>query len=232
MLSLQDLLLNPSSVQPLGTKKGVMNKPTELSIDIVDLFLSSSNVSPMVANLHSIYRSNGGKVSFSRFKELAVLLMKKFAKENDLYSYSTAEDDTMEIYNYPMILRTINADFIKFAHKYFKWDYYNPFVDDVEVGPTGARELKKSFELTPDDHLTLEVWREQFTQALGRNFRNNNNIPVHRISMHTRNYDRSNEGFKYDNSDRASLETPVHGYNMIEIYKNLDRYRSEDWYSM
>jgi hypothetical protein len=232
MLSLHDLMFHPESVQPIGSRKGVLNKPTNVYIDIKDLFLSPSSVSSMSVKLHSIYRQNGGKTPLSKFKQLVVLLMKKFAKENNLYDYATAEDDTMQIYNYPVILRTINKDFMTFAHRYFNWDNYNPARDTVEVGPADARELKKSAELMPDDHITLEVWHEQFTQALGRNHRDNNRIPVYRTAIHTRHYDRSNEGLKHDEADRASLETPVYGYDMSQIYKNIGNYKSEDWYSM
>jgi hypothetical protein len=232
MLSLQDLMISPENIQPLGSRKGVLNKPTGIKIDIKELFLSLSNVSNMAVNTHNIYRQNGGKTCLKKFKELIILLMKKFAKENDLYGYETVENHTMQIYNYPMILKTINKDFVDFAHKYFGWDNYNPFRDLVEVGTCENKTLKKSADLRPDDYLTLEVWREQFTQVLGRNYRADNKIPVYRTSIHTRHYDRSNEGLKHNDSNRASLDTPIYGYDMREIHKGINNYKSEEWYGM
>jgi hypothetical protein len=232
MLSIQDLMYNTKNIQPLGSRKGVLNKPTCVKIDIKDLFLSPGNISNISLNTHTIYRQYGGKTGLKKFKQLIILLMKKFAKENDLYGYETVENQTMRIYNYPMILKTINKDFVDFAHKYFGWDNYNPFRDLVEVGTSDNRVLKKSSDLTPDDHLTLEVWREQFTQVLGRNFRDNNKIPVYRTSLQTRHYDRSNEGLKHGDSDRASLDMPIYGYDMSQIHRGIDNYKSEEWYGI
>jgi hypothetical protein len=121
---------------------------------------------------------------------------------------------------------------MKSCYVYFNWEDFNPFQDYIEVGAHGKRSMKKMSELTPDDHLTLDLWREQSTHVSNKNFRDNNKIPVYRTSLHTRHFDKNNEGFRDRDADRSSLETPIYGYDMTEIYKGLDNYKSESWYSM
>jgi hypothetical protein len=41
MLTVQDLIDKPDMVQPLGTRKGLSNKPTHLNIDIKSTFIST-----------------------------------------------------------------------------------------------------------------------------------------------------------------------------------------------
>jgi hypothetical protein len=232
MLSKYDLMNNPEIVQPLGSRKGVLNKPCNINLDIDRLFIAKDNVNLLVHNLYNIYQQNGGKGSKQKFRDLIPKLMNKFIHENDLSGYEAAEAQATGINNYVTVLKTINNDFMSECYKYFRWNSYNPFQDNVEVGPVESRVLKKSYELTADDHGTLDLWREQFTQVLNRNFRNNNKIPVYRTGIHTRHYDRSNEGLLFNNPDRASLETPVRGYDMSQIHKSIDRYKSEEWYGM
>ncbi len=232
MLSKYDLMNNPELVQPLGSRKGVLNKPTELSLDMNEIFISQSNINLLSHNLYTIYQQNGGKGTRKKFKELIPKLMNKFMFENDLNSYETAEAHTIGVNNHTTVLKAINKDFMSECYKHFKWNTYNPFQDDVEVGPVEARVLKKSYELTADDHGELDVWREQFVQVLNRNFRNNNKIPAYRTGIHARHYDRSNEGLHYNNPDRSSLDTPIYGYDMRQISKGIDKYKSEEWYGM
>jgi hypothetical protein len=129
-------------------------------------------------------------------------------------------------------LRAINQDFKNECYKYFKWNAFNPFQTKFEVGPHEKRVLKKGFALDHTDHGTLDVWREQFTQTLNRQFRYENKIPIWQTSVHTRYYDTANEGLKQKNKCDSSLETPVYGYDMSDIYAGIDKYKSEDWYTM
>jgi hypothetical protein len=232
VLSREDLMLRPEQVQPLGTKKGVRNKPTELKIDLKDLFLSESNQKMLNNGLYNIYRQNGGKQSRDKLFVFLKQLSNKFTADNDLNSYETAEAQTTGYNNYAECLRAINNDYHKVVYRYFSWNTANPFKDRVEVGPHDFRVLKKGYDLSHEDHGTLELWREQFTQVLNSQFRDNNRIPVYRQSIHTRHYDRGNEGLQQNDPDRSSLETPVYGYDMSQIYKNLDKYSSTEWYSM
>ena len=231
-LTRDDLMLRPEQVQPLGSLKGVRNKPTEIKIDLKDLFMCESNQNMVKNGLYTIYQQNGGKQSRAVFNNFAKQLANKFAAQNDLNAYETAEAQATGFNNYAEALRAINNAFNKVCYGYFAWNTANPFKDRVEVGPSDHRVLKKGYALNHTDHGTLELWREQFTQVLNSQFRDNNRIPVHRQSIHTRHYDTGNEGLKYGDPDRSSLETPVMGYDMSQIYDNLDKYSKTEWYSM
>jgi hypothetical protein len=232
MLTVQDLIDKPDMVQPLGTRKGLSNKPTHLNIDIKSTFISTENTNMLSSNLFKIYQQNGGMQLENNFKRLVPILMDKFLKKTDIMAYRTAEADAVGFNDYTTILRAINYDFIKMCYNYFKWNTYNPFQHDIEVGPVENRVLKKSYEMTPEDHGTLDLWREQFIQLSNNKFRDNNKIPFYRTGMFTRNYDRENEGLLHGNSDRASLDTPIYGYDMVHLKNGLCTYKSEEWYDM
>jgi len=232
MLSHHDLLYHPEDVQPLGSRKGVLNKPTTIKIDLPSLFLSPSNFNNLHCALHTIYQQNGGKTQFDKFGELVKLLQKKFVKDNNLNAYCTAEWQATGMNNYVDALKMINLDFHKHVYKYFKWNLYNPFHDNIEVGPNEARVLKKSAEIMPEDFGTLDLWREQFTTALNRQFRDDNRIPAYRTGIQVRHYDRSNEGLRHNSADRASLETPIYGYDMSRINASVCNYKESEWYGL
>lgn len=227
-----DLLNHPDDIQPIGSKKGISNKPTPLSIDLYDLFTADDNRLMLTNGLHAIYQQNGGKYHISKFRELIPLMMKRFTNENDIRRYETVEAGVVGINNYVEALRAINNAFTKYVYGFFHWNMANPFHDDVLVGSYEARVLKKSYELTPEDHQTLDVWREQFVQVLNNKFRDHNRVPVFRASLHTRHFDRGNEGLQFNDPDRASLENPVRGYDMSQIHKTLGKYSSTEWYGM
>jgi hypothetical protein len=226
-----DLMYNPHLVQPLGSHKGALNKPTPVKIDIYELFLSNENVTVLCNNLHQVYQQNGGQSTRDKFRKLVLLLQHKFIKSADLYQYDLADRDVLGRYSYVEILRAINEDFSKMVYNYFKWNVYNPFHDLVDVGNGSSvcRRLKKGDELQPEDYGTLDLWRNQITQVSNKNFRDNNKIPVYRAGLHTRNYDRSNEGLKYD-TDLSSMENQIHGYDMKEIRKSVCNYKSDEWF--
>ncbi len=232
MLSQHDLLYHPEQVQPLGSRKGVLNKPTNIQIKLPDLFLSKSNSNNLHSALYNIYQQNGGKSTFSRFGDLITLLQRKFVKENDLNGYKMAEEQATGTNNYVDALKAINQNFHKTVYKYFRWNIYNPFHDDIEVGPNEARVFKKSADIMPEDFGTLDLWREQFTNVLSGQFRDNNRIPAYRTGIQTRHYDRSNEGLRCNDPDRASLETPIYGYDMSRIKKGVCNYKDEEWYGV
>lgn len=231
-LTKDDLMLWPEQVQPLGTLKGIRNRPTKIKIDLTKLFLSEANQNLLKTNLFTIYQQNGGKQRRAIFYKFIDKLTERFVLDNDLNSYETAEAQATGFNNYTEALKAINNDYHKVCYRYFSWNVANPFRDDVIVGPSDRRVVKKSYNLRPEDHGTLEVWREQFTQVLNAQFRDNNRIPVYRQALHTRHFDRSNEGLQNGDPDRSSLETPVYGYDMSKIYDNLDNYKSDQWYSM
>lgn len=231
-LTKEDLMLRPEQVQPLGTFKGIRNKPTVIKIDLKKLFLSDANQNLLKTNLFTIYQQNGGKQPRAAFYKFIKQLSNRFVLDNDLNAYETAEAQATGFNNYTEALKAINNDYHKVCYKFFSWNIANPFRDKVTVGPSDRRVLKQGYDLSHEDHGTLDVWREQFTQVLNAQFRDNNRIPVYRQSIHTRHYDRGNEGLQHNDADRSSLETPIYGYDMSQIYKNLDKYSKTEWYSM
>lgn len=230
MLSRADLMRGGDDIQPLGSRKGVLNKPTPLHIDLNDLFVSSSNTAMLQHGLYNVYTQNGGKAPRAKLFHLITLLQRKFMKDNILADYQTAEAGATGFNNYVEALRAINNDFTKMVYGYFRWNVYNPYKDDIEVGPSDHREVKKSAEIMPEDFGTLDLWREQFTQVLNRQFRDGNRIPVYRSSIHTRHFDRGNEGLAQNDPDRASLENPIYGYDMKRIAGSVLNYKSEEWF--
>lgn len=232
MLSISDLMTADDSIQPLGSRKGLLNKPTNLKLNMNELFMSNSNTYLLNEGLYSIYRQNGGKSTSNKFEQFISLLQKKFVKENNLTAYTTVESSATGINNHVEALRAINSDFTKFTYGYFRWDNYNPFKDMIEVGTYEGRVLKKSSDIASDDHGTLDLWREQTVQLMGRQYRAFNKIPVYQTSLHTRHFDRGNEGLAFNNPDRASLDTPIHGYDLSNIYDNISNYKSSSWFSM
>jgi hypothetical protein len=232
ILSREDLLFNPEVLQPLGTIKGVRNRPTEIYIDLNDLFLTYDNQQLLFTNLFKVFRQNGGKLPKKQFRSFISSKSTNFAKTNNLNEYRTAEYQATGFNNYTECLVAINNAFTKECYNLFSWNSYNPVRDTVEVGPADHRVLKKGFDMSHEDHGTLELWRNQFTQVLNAQFRNNNQIPKQRTAVHTRHYDTGNEGLRSNNPDRASLENPIYSYDMSNIYKNLDNYSSTGWYSM
>lgn len=232
MLSEKDFLLHPEELQPLGSRKGVLNKPTPLHIDIVKLFLYPGNSATLRYSLFSVYQQNGGKGREDRFAKLIVLLQRKFARENKLHEYIPAEFQAVGYINYVDALGAINQDFIKFVYKYFKWNVFNPYHDDIEVGPWEARVLKKSEDITADDFGTLDLWREQTVLTMNKFYRDGNKIPAYRTGIHARHYDRDNEGFSFSDPDRSSLEAPIYGYDMGQICKDIGKYKKKEWWSV
>jgi hypothetical protein len=228
MTNRYDLMFNPELIQPIGTAKGVANKPTEVSVDIYELFLSNDNVKLLCKNLFNVYQQNGGQSTRDKFRNLVLLLQHKFTKTTNLHSYNLADEGAIPG-NYIENLRAINEDFKKLVYSYFKWNIYNPFHDLVEIRDVnGIRRLKKGSELRPEEYNTLDLWQPQITQVSNRNFRNNNKIPVYQAGLHVRNYDRGNDGLKYD-SDQSSLENQIHGYDMKCINSGVLNYKSDGW---
>ncbi len=234
MFSKKDLILHPEELQPLGSIKGVEYRPSLpfINLDMNKLFNSEGNTLLLSNNVYSIYQQNGGRVKKEKLYEIVPKLMAEFNNNKNLNNYELVEMQATNQKNWSSILKAINYDFIKFCYKYFKWNTFNPFREYAQVGDNDHRRYKRFQDLMPDDYCTLDLWREQFIQIDNSRFRDNNAIPEYRASIHTRNYDTSNEGLREGNSDRASLENFQRGFDMRTIYKMIDNYKDRDWYGM
>jgi len=107
---------------------------------------------------------------------------------------------------------------------------FNPFRASCIVGTLNEFErtlTKKTLQdmvYLVDDTRNMDVWQPEKTIRINRNFRYNNQIPIWQ-NLSKRNYDRDGDGLEHSDPNRASLETPIRGYNMHEIYRNADSYK-------
>ena len=103
---------------------------------------------------------------------------------------------------------------------------WNPFRASCVVG------IKNEFQNTlrtktlhdmvydVEDTRNMDIWRPERTVRMNNDYRYNNQIPVWQCSMNKRNYDRDNDGLEHSDPNRSSLETPIRGYEMTDIYKH------------
>ena len=235
MISRQELIFNPGKHEPLGSVKSVYNRPNDIdftALDINKLFTSQSNISMMTNNIYKVARQNGARSSIDQFRKLIPRLANQFMIENNLSEYETVEAATTGINNWVEVLKSINNEFMKHCYRYFKWNTFVPTREWADVGPRDNRKQKRFQDITAADAHTLDLWRTQETQRMNKHFRNDNKISVRQASMHTRHFDRHNEGLTHDDNTRASLDTPVRGYDMTNVRATLDKWKSEDWFGM
>lgn len=234
MIPYKDFILNPEKYKPLGSVKSILNKQSENTFDTVDikkLFNSSSNISKMTLKLYEVYLQNGGKDIYDKFSNNIIYLSKTFSNENNLYNFKYVDSTNQN--NWVEILKFINNKFTKYCYNWFKWNSFVPTRDVVEVGTYDNRKKKHFFELMADDIPTLNYWRKQEVYRVNNMFRYNNEIPFWQKTMNTRYYDKSNEGFRNGDSDRASLENPVYDrYNMSNMNDLLDSWNKGDWFGI
>jgi len=102
----------------------------------------------------------------------------------------------------------------------------NARIDHYDRNGNYSYEIKNYKDLSAVDMEQLRVWELLSVETDSSKYRHNNKIEKDRISRHVRNYDRDNEGqgLRYDNSDRSSLDNPIRGFNMEDIYaiKNIN----------
>lgn len=234
MFSRSDLINRPEELQPLGSIKGVENQPSLpfKDLDLYGLFNSKGNILLLADTLYKIYQQNGGRTSTEKINNLTVKLMAEFCRIKNVRGYDVVESSATMQKDWSSTLKAINGDFIRHCYKHFKWNNFNPFREYILVGENGNRRYKKFQDLMPDDYGTLDLWREQFIQIDNSRYRDNNAIPTYRTAIHTRNYDRSNEGFREGDRDRASLENYQRGFDMTSIMNTIDNYRERDWFGM
>jgi hypothetical protein len=229
----KNLLHDPERYQPLGSVKGYRNQPSQeqfIDLNLEELFLSAANISLCSKRLFGLYRESGGRGKRDDFDLIIPKMMFKFCEENDCNAYKLADEDSTEIRDYTALLRTINADLVKQVSDKFRANVFNPFRASITVGSTGNRVQKKMSDLLAVDIPTIDIWADNETTVYNSKFRDNNQIPVYRTSIHTRNYDRANEGL--NNQDMESLETPIYAYDMSKVQESLDKWKKEDWFGL
>jgi len=235
--TLLDKKRHPEKYTPLGSVKAERNveyKNRFVLVDIKEVFTSKSNVQKLIHSVWKINKQNGSTASLEKVSKDTIKLIKTFLSEHNVYEYKTAEEQATGNINWVEILKTINNDFMQYCYSsYIKWNQFVPTRITLDVGPRGNKKEKKMYELTPADIQTVDAWRNQETRIMNDMFRYQNKIPIWQTAMHTRNYDRSNEGYQVKDPDRASIETPVYNsYDMSSIHKVLDQWTSTGWFGM
>jgi hypothetical protein len=235
MIPYNALLKHPERYRPLGSVKAVNNVPSSVdftNISINALFTSQPNIAMLTSKLYKVARQNGNRSSIEKFKKLVPMIAMQFKTSNTLEEYETAETGAVGFNNWVEVLKTVNNEFMKYCYNRLKWNTFVPTREWAEVGPRHDRKQTKFYELQAADHGTMDLWSNQETQIMNKHFRYGNKIPFWQSSMHKRHYDRQNEGLAYDNPDRASLDTPVYGYNMDNVRATVDKWQSEEWFGM
>lgn len=176
----------------------------DLGMDTTAAFLSSKNIIELQSHLYSRLLANDGKLTRSKFDAFIAQSAKDFAKTRNLSAYTTAQSAAVGFVDTTEVLPVINADFREVIRRYFKW-------------PSAAPGSL--------------AWKPRVVQVMDRNYRDSNNIPVQRMALHTRHYDRSNEGLA-DSMERASLEGFTRGYDMSSIYAGTSSAATKEWASM
>jgi hypothetical protein len=232
----EHLLTVPERYQPLGSKKSVRNlenKEDFVNLDLFKVFLSGPNLEMLARSFHKIQRQNGGRGTLKKCRQLVQGRAGRFAKETRMNEASSVEYSATGYNNQLEILKYLNNRFLKEkCYNDVSWNALVPSRAWAEVGATGQRKKKQYSDLTAADIPTLDVWREQETQISNKMFRYGNKIPVWQTSMHTRHYDRGNDGFHQLEPDRASLDVPVRPYAMGNIYDALDKWDTEAWFGL
>lgn len=232
MISEQEFMKNPDSYQPLGSVKGVLNQPTDITRDLNILFNSKQNLGRLHKKLYAEYLRDTSTTKTEReFAEFFLREVKNFVKSKNLNDYVTAEYQATGYNNLNTALEQINADFAAECRKYFPYQTHNPFKADYQVGTLEEKVLKKGFDLSHEDYQSLNMWRSNVTNIANGVHRDNNKIPVYRHSLHARHIDTSNEGLRANNPDRASIESFIpKKYDMTKIYDTHLNYKDESWY--
>jgi hypothetical protein len=199
------------------------------------VFLCHRNVAYMVKTMFIAHKKNGGSLKISNFENYIPKLMVKWSVKENLDSFEGWNNN-----HWVLTLDYINQRFIKDNDQSF-----HTFGGDVNVFKTIAPvcsmdddsnlqcQHKKYDQMTAEDYQNLDVYGpvESWTQN-NRVKRYKNKIPFWQQTMNIRHYERSNEGFRSKNKNRASLEVPIRGYNMSKILETTGREKNLEWTRM
>lgn len=162
----------------------------------------------------------GAETSFSYADDGAVSLNEYGAFYRPPTGYNTISDKQ----NWLESFRALNEDFMLWSRRFLRENMYVPFRSRTTTGSlnefeNNVREVA-NHNLLSEDVKEINVWRKYDINKKNSHFRYENNIPFWQRSMNIRHADRSNEGLREGNdSFRSSLDNPIYGYDMKEIYK-------------
>jgi hypothetical protein len=233
MISYKHLLEIPQEYQPLSTNKGIRNlanKPSFTQMDMNDVFKSEANQLMLSRNLYNISKRNGGRSNLQKFVKLVPLLQQDFCKTHNLNETDMVESGVTGQKDWVLILKAINNMFIKKCYDLFRWNAFVPTRESTMVGATGNRKMKKLSELLAHDIPTVDVWEDVDQNRNNSQYWLDNKIPIWRESISRRWLDKSNEGLRDNNPDRASLENFQRGFDQSTIFSIIDNWTTSGWF--
>lgn len=231
----KDLINIPQDYQPLGSVKStrdLANKQPFTQMSIRKLFLAPTNKLMLSRQLYAISKENGGQANLNRFIALVKELTDKYAEQHDLNSYAMNEAPETGQIDWKLTLQALNNEFLQHCYSMLQWNKYVPFREKTMVGAFGERRLKELKDLTAEDIPTVDVWASVDINRSNKNFRYLNQIPPWQYTMSRRHYDRANEGFHTKNADRASLNTPISGYDQSTSFAILNNWTKTGWFGI
>jgi hypothetical protein len=212
------------------------NKPKRNSFPRTNsqIFLSKKNVYGMVYYMTALNLKNrtnplipaNNKLNkyLEQLQEKIPSMMLKWANENNINEFEYTSDDIITT------LKFINKKFI--MNHGCLYDRSNK--SDINVFHTTGRitdecnnQFMKQYDnMFASDHHTVDTWQPLDIFTYDKKNRYSNKIPIWQKSMNTRQYDKSNDGLKTADPDRASLDTQTRGYNMENIIKGSTSYEN------
>lgn len=215
----------------METKTQANNKPFEPSnlqtVDLTKVFNSPANIYKNALILLNIAKKNGhnnglpSEDDTEYFMKLAQETMVKFQKSLPL-DYQLAYYE--KFVDHVETFRALNNDYLKYAMSFLKWNAFVPQRQFVEVGPSDERRYVQMSRVQADEIPTIDVWEEFQIQVRNSNNRYNNRIPPYRAGIHSRYYDRDNEGLRYETFSR---ESPIYADDMSKIYAAIDKWKRQ-----
>lgn len=216
----------------LLSKKQINNIPVDEDFACVNnekMFLSKDNTVYLVPKVVRLYSDRGLLGDAKKIYENMGFFQKYFLAKQLNYEHSASE----YIQNWVERLDFTNREFLKWFDEILREDDFpgkghDDFQPDFD--PTkqkirfsrslGDDDIKLGKDLRVNDIRALDVWGPKTQYSSGANYRRANKIPLWQKG-NIRQYDRSNDGLQ-TSDDRASLETPIYGYNMEEIYRSME----------
>lgn len=212
--------------------KDANNKPSTNfydSINNIDLFMSMSNVMGMYKKIEYLRHANYNEIMPDNYnvKDFTASdclgLMKKWVMDN----YS----DDIEFLDTSAALSYLNNTFINDNKNVYETNTnitdINVFRSNYNITYPNGIVSKKPKDMLACDISGLNLHKSETIYIDSSKHRYNNKIPFWQSSMNTRNYDKTNEGLHCINSEDASLETQVRGYDMSVILGNLNHVKNE-----
>ena len=216
----------------LLSKKEIENRPTNVhQRDNISNFMSIFNQRYLTKKIYLLHKSNNGTLQYLYFKQVVPNRMKSWLSKKDINKYRNYTSDTTDVLNY------LNNMFINENYDlYINPDYNlkqldsNVYKNQVTLSYMTQDDQVILFKKSPkdmyvEDYRNLDVWEKQTVDISDKDKRYGNKIPIWQISMHTRNYDRDNQGYAHANPERSSLETPIHGYgkDVKKLFELMDK---------